>query len=505
MNQPSDKVIAINDYIKGDNRDGTLVVCYGHFNVIHPGHLRYLKHARSLGDSLVIALLDDKYFLGDSHFYPENDRAEGVSLLNFVDNVVILNDGGIDQLVQIVKPDILVLGNEYQDRRDEQIELAVSLLKNQGGQVVYHAGQTQYASADLLNYGVDDLEKEKILVFKKACSSQSIKLEDVKKRLNELEKINLLVIGDTIVDQYVACDALGMSAEAPVLVVREIESREFLGGAAIVASHIRSLGSGCHFLSVVGDDLHASYVKEKLIKNGIKPHLICDPSRPTTYKIRYMVENQKLFRVSRLKEHKLSVQLEEEVIKKIYDIAADIDSILISDFVYGVITEKVLNAVRDVASMYNLKIFGDLQCSSQMGKITKFRGFDLISPTEREARIGMENSTDGLEQIATSLMEEVNLNDLVITLGSDGFVTYSKQKDGFFKRQHYPALTVNPIDVAGAGDSMFSVISACISSGGNAMEASAIGACMASLAVREIGNNVISKERLMSYMLKILA
>ena len=438
MIETSQKIFTINsksikDFIVNRKR---VIVCYGHFNVIHPGHLRYLKYARSLGDSLIVALQPDSelYGLEAKNYYPENDRAEGLSLLHIVDSVVILENGKLDSFIELIKPTILVLGSEHENERDENIESAVLILEKQQGKVVFHAGETHYGNTDLLNSGIDELEIKKISLFKKACINQSIELEALEKRLDEIKNINLLVIGDTIVDQYVACDALGMSAEAPVLVVRELESREFIGGAGIVASHIRALGASCHFLSVVGDDLHAGHVNKELTERDVKTHLISDPSRPTTYKIRYMVDNQKLFRVSQLKEHKISLEIEEKVIEKIYELAPTIDGILVSDFVYGVITGKVLDTVREVASKYELKIFGDVQCSSQLGKVTKFTDFDLVFPTEREARLAMENNVDGIEWIANSLMQELDSNELLITLGAEGFIAYSKQADGFMNR-----------------------------------------------------------------------
>ena len=60
----------------------------------------------------------------------------------------------------------------------------------------------------------------------------------------------MIVLGDTIVDQYSACEAIGMSAEAPVVVVRELERKNFIGGAAVVAAHISALGAHCDFISV---------------------------------------------------------------------------------------------------------------------------------------------------------------------------------------------------------------------------------------------------------------
>lgn len=507
MNDTTHKILSIKDRLISQlvERKKRLVVCYGHFNVIHPGHMRYLKYARSLGDSLVVALQADSSLVKTEadNYFPENERAEGVSLLHIVDHVVILEDDRLDKFIELIKPRILVLGSEHENDRDNKIDVAISILENQNGKVVFHAGETRYANADLLHAGIDDLEKEKISLFNKVCSNQNIERKDLLNRLNEIKNVNLLVVGDTIVDQYVACDAMGMSAEAPVLVVRELESRDFIGGAAIVASHIKSLGATCHYLSVVGDDQHADDVDVELTKRNVRTHLISDASRPTTYKIRYMVGNQKLFRVSQLKEHKLSTRIEKLVLEKINELAPDIDGILVSDFVYGVITEKVLDEILSIAKKYNLKLFGDVQCSSQMGNVTNFKNFDLVFPTEKEARLGLGNNVDGIERIANSLMDELESNELLITLGSEGFIAYSKQSDGFLNRQHYPAMTVNPVDVAGAGDSLFASMSVCIAAGASLMEASAIGACMASLAVREIGNQPISRAKLKNYITRI--
>ena len=108
-------------------------------------------------------------------------------------------------------------------------------------------------------------------------------------------EIRLIVLGDTIVDQYAACEAIGMSAEAPVVVVRELEHKNFIGGAAVVAAHISALGAKCDFISVVGADSTAELVSKELATQGIGNGLSRDPTRPTTFKKRYVVENQKLF------------------------------------------------------------------------------------------------------------------------------------------------------------------------------------------------------------------
>ena len=151
------------------------------------------------------------------------------------------------------------------------------------------------------------------------------------------------------------------------MAIRELQSKEFIGGAAIVAQHIRSMGANCHYCSVVGEDAAANFVKESLTQSGIKTYLYEDEGRPTTYKIRYIVENQKLLRVSRLKQHAINTVIENKLIEQITEIIPKVDGVIISDFVYGVVTPKILqitmskflvifNAVVSQEMWENLKI-----------------------------------------------------------------------------------------------------------------------------------------------------
>jgi len=500
----SEKIFsASKDELKLLPKDGIrTVVCYGHFNVIHPGHMRYLKYAKTLGNCLIVALQDDA-MLQDPEgqkYFSQEERAEALSSLHILDYVVTLDNGNLPEFVELVRPSVMVLGSEHELDKNEMVDNAIFILEKNEGEIIYHAGDTHYANTDLLHIKIDDLEQEKINLYKNACRNQKLEIRKLEKRVKKIAESNILVIGDTIVDQYVGCDALGMSSEAPVLVVRELESKEYLGGAAIVASHVRALGAKCHFISVIGNDIHANYVSKELESSDVNTYFIKDDSRPTSYKIRYMVESQKLFRVSRLKEHKISTKIEDLIIKKINELSPSLDGIIISDFVYGVITERIIRGIKNIVKENKIKLFADVQCSSQIGSVLKYKDFDLVFPTEKEARIALDNNVEGIEWIANKLLDKLSSKEVLVKLGSEGFIAYSKQSDGFVLKQHFPALTVNPVDVTGAGDSMMAAMAGCISSGGDLMEASAIGACMASLSVREIGNTPINKEQLSQFM-----
>lgn len=481
------------------------VLCYGHFNIIHPGHIRFLQYARSLGKRLITAIIGDSMIgeAGKGHYFTEAERASGVGSIAYVDQVFILNEIGLEIFAAQLKPAILVLGKEYENttKQGPQLKKQLQRIEAVGIKIVFHAGEIHYASSDLLRGSIRDIEAERRQFFLQACRRQNLTSRTLTERMQKFSAAKLLIVGDTIIDQYVACDAVGMSAEAPVLVVKELESREYVGGAAIVAAHVRALGAQCTFLSVTGNDENAGIVSRDLQNRNIHVNFVQDQSRPTTFKIRYMVDNQKLFRVSRLKEHSLPKEVEDEFILNLKKEANKVDAILVSDFVYGVITPRVLAEIQNLAQGKELRLFGDLQCSSQVGNVARFEDFDLICPTEREARIALSNQQDGVEWIANSLLSRTRSKNLIIKLGAEGFIAYGdKAPDGFVNREHFPALISNPIDVAGAGDSLLAAMAVSLCSGASFMEASAIGACMAALAVQTIGNIPVSYQKLENFI-----
>jgi len=504
-----DKVILPNSIISRDEiaeESQSIVMCFGHFNVIHPGHLRFLGNAKEQGDVLVVAVQGDDQLSGSSNqrYYSEAERSYSVAALNIVDKVVVMHNDTIDNLIFSIKPNILVLGKEYEFEKPLLIQKCIDLVEINNGRVLYNAGEVHYSSGEILHASLDEIEKERIEQFKHACLRCNISVSNLQERVSNFSKAKILVLGDTIVDQYVVCDPVGMTAEAPIIVVKEIESKEFVGGAGIVAKHVSSLGAECHFLSVVGEDKNSSLVEEDLKSHGVLAKLIHDESRPTTFKIRYMVDSQKLFRVSRLKEHKISKKIEEQVIEQLRTIAPIVNAILVSDFVYGVITDRIIEEILLLSEIHHLKLFGDLQCSSQVGNVGKFNNFYLISPTEREARISLGNQEDGVEWVANQLMQKTKSKNLILKLGERGFIAYQNSFDSLeIKSQYFPALTTNPIDVTGAGDSLIAAMAVAVSSGSKFMEGSAISAAMAALAVRSLGNTPVGLDALKKFINKI--
>jgi len=493
------------DKIKSLKAQGkNIVLCHGHFNVIHPGHLRFLNFAKKQGDFLLISILHPNDISPSikNTYYGQEERAMGVAALEMVDAVYQL-PGSIIDFINLIKPNIYAKGREF-EKNQLLIKDEIEAVQRNKGKVIFSSGDIEYSSNESFNKLVARPNSH-YQSFINVCLKHSIDYKKIINTVNNFQKLNMLVIGDTIVDQFVACDTLGVSSEAPVLAIKELNSREYIGGAAIIAQHVKSLGAKCHYISVIGNDSTGGKVIESLATSGITAFLPEDETRPTTFKIRYMVENQKILRVSKLKQHEINSEIESLIIERIKELIPQMDGIIISDFVYGVITPTILEEIKILALKHNVLVFADLQCSSQIGDVTKFTNISLITPTEKEARIALRDHTSGLEKLANDLHKSTKNDSIVITLGSMGLLACTFDKtSGHHISEHFPALESNPVDVAGAGDSLLSGYSLGLTSNLNIMESSALGSCLAAISVMRLGNIPIMKEELITFIKQLV-
>ena len=119
--EPEKKIIRL-DEVSHNPRE-KVVLCHGHFNIIHPGHIRYLEYARKQGSKLVVSILGDAIFLNQErkNHFSEAERAAGVASLQMVDQVILLGDEGLEKLIKVLNPAVLVLGKEFEFERDYQV------------------------------------------------------------------------------------------------------------------------------------------------------------------------------------------------------------------------------------------------------------------------------------------------------------------------------------------------------------------------------------------------
>ena len=117
--------------------------------------------------------------------------------------------------------------------------------------------------------------------------AEGITFDDILETLYKFKDVKVDVVGDTIVDKYSYCTVLGPTTKTPTFSVKLDSSDVFVGGAGIVAKHVKSLGADVRFTTVLGDDDLSSFVIDDLKKWNIKTNALTDPTRPTTLKERF--------------------------------------------------------------------------------------------------------------------------------------------------------------------------------------------------------------------------
>ena len=459
------------------------VFVYGDFNILHPGHLRLLKFAKDSGDYLIVGVNSDKI----SHKGINEDiRLESIEATSYVDESFIL-DYSYLEYIEIHKPDIVVKGKEHEIKENLEREI----IESYGGKLLFSSGEIGFSSMDLLkkeflysNYNVTHNDTY--------IKRHNFKLNELKEIVENFKNLNVLVIGDTIVDEYITCEALGMSQEDPTIVVSPLLNNKFIGGAAIVASHAKTLGANVNFISVVGDDDNKDYVKDGLEKLNINVSLYTDTTRPTTLKQRFRANNKTLLRVNHLKQHGINKSIEDIILKNIEKNIKNIDLIIFSDFSYGVLTNTLIDKISNIGKENGIFMVADSQSSSQIGDISKFKDMTLLTPTEREIRLALNDFESGLVVLSDKLVKKTDAKYIFTTLGAEGVMLYNNSTDELLT-DNINALGNIVKDVSGAGDSLLTCSSMALCVGASIWQSAYLGSLASAIQISRVGNVPIKK------------
>jgi len=470
----------------------------GNFNILHPGHLRQMKFAKDNAEVLVIGINGnhvDGVLLDTSH------RLEAVLSTVYVDYAFIINDK-IEKTLMSLRPAIVVKGREFEGKHN----IEQNIVNNYGGKLLFSSGEARFSSLDLLRHENDDLVSNTISHDYDYISRNKLYKYDLIETVKNINNLKVAVIGDIIVDEYITCEAIGMSREDPTLVVSPLEERLYIGGAGIVAAHASGLGADVSFFSVLGNSEVNDFINEKMNLYNVSTFFLTDDRRPTTLKQRYRSSNKTLLRVNHFKENSIDNDLEKKLIKSILEkIDEGIDLLIFSDFNYGVLTESVVNTVSKYAKKKDVMVVADSQTSSQLGDISRFTNFDLITPTEHEARVALGDKDSGLIVLVEKLHKKTNNKNIFITMAEEGLLIHSKEKDSNnYRTEKLKALNELPKDVAGAGDSMLVASSLSLVFSNDIFISGYIGAIAAACQVGKVGNIPLHSSELIEHIERIL-
>ena len=476
-------------------RQKRVVMCHGTFDIVHPGHIRHLLYAKSRGDILVASLsADDFVSKGEGHPYiPQDLRAANLAVLEVVDYVLVNHQPRAIQNILLLQPDFFVKGFEYsRDGIHPKTKEEMEAVESYGGQFLFSPGDVVYSSTELLAQHRPKLTLDRLLVLMQA---EDITFADLRHTVRGLAGISVHIVGDTIVDKYSHCTLLGLSPKTPTFSVKLEQSKLFVGGAGVVAKHLRGLGAEVVFTTILGDDELGDFVQEDLAQRRIEVNVITERQRPTTLKERFWAAGYKLLQVDTLDNSPVT----DAVIAQLADGLQQCNQaevVVFSDFRHGIFHADSIFALTGATHAGATRV-ADSQVSNRWGNILDFRGFDLITPNEQEARFALADQDSVVRHLAQQLYSRAQAHNLILKLGERGILAYrhpSASPRSFF---YLDSFVENLVDAMGAGDALLAASTLALRRSESIVQSAILGNVAAAVACESEGNCPVQVETML--------
>lgn len=317
-------------------------------------------------------------------------------------------------------------------------------------------------------------------------------MKDWEQILDRFDGVRVLVAGDVMLDRYWWGTVSRISPEAPVPVLKLEKVTSTAGGAANVAANVQSLGAQAFLVGAIGADEGGRLLPEVLASCKVAAdNLVSLVNRPTTTKTRIVAHQQHVVRIDDEDAQPLDAKNAQAVWKKIEQILPDVDVVILSDYAKGCLCQSVLANTIETARRLGKPVLVDPKGKNYL----KYLGATLLTPNKGEAAAasGVEIHDDAAIEIAgEKLLDEVNLDSLLITLGEDGMQLFEKNKQS----QNFPAVARKVYDVTGAGDTVIAALAIALGANADLATAAQIANAAAGLAVEQIGTATVSQEML---------
>ena len=484
--------------VGGYPRKKKTVMCHGVFDIVHPGHLRHLLFAKSKAEILVVSITSDIHIKKGAFrpHVPEDLRALNLAALEFVDFVIIdANETPLENINKI-RPDFFAKGYEYSPQqmffpRTSEETLAVN---SYGGEIIFTPGDFVLSSSSYIKSTPPDIKLEKLLMI---MESAKLSFDDIRDALDLFPNFKVHVVGDTIVDSYSSCSMVGGQTKTPTMSVLFDSKSDFVGGAGIVAAHLRSTGAKVKFTTVLGDDSLGSFVRERMAEWQIELNVISDQTRPTVNKNAIVVGNYRLLKIDTVDNRPIS----DEQLQKIYDSISreDSDAVVFSDFRHGIFNKRTIPSLVQAIPKSAYRV-ADSQVASRWGNILDFLEFDLITPNEREVRFSLGDQDSGIRTIASEIFKRSKSSMLILKLGDKGLIACSKNEENAFEEESYLVLdsfTSRVVDPVGAGDALLAYSTLAMLATNNPVISTILGSFAAACECEKDGNSPVTPQDLL--------
>lgn len=455
---------ALLDAIGTRPRARTVALVHGVFDIVHPGHVRHLTYTKVKADVLVASVTADRHVTKGTHrpFVPERLRAESLAALTVVDYVVITDEPTALPVIAAIQPDLFAKGFEYsQDGMPPATQDEARAVEAYGGAMLFTPGDVRYSSSALLAQHEPKIALEKLLAL---MDAEGLDWSDIEAPIHDVG-LRVHVVGDVILDRYTDCQVLGLAGKATGPDLLAGETREYAGGAAVMANTLANAGAKVTLGTV-------------------------EDGRTVPTKHRYIVDGRIALQVDNVDNRPISEAATRTLAHEIEDSHAD--AIIFSDFRHGIFHGESIPLLTAAARATGALLVADSQVASRWGNVLDFHGFDLITPNEQEARFSLGDQDSTIRNLADRLVRESACGNLLLKLGRRGLL--GARGEVPLSPFAVDSLAEEVRDPIGAGDAMLAYATLGLARSGSLVVAGILGSVAAGLACEHIGNDPVTGE-----------
>jgi rfaE bifunctional protein kinase chain/domain/rfaE bifunctional protein nucleotidyltransferase chain/domain len=464
-----------------------VIHCHGVFDLLHIGHIRYFEEAKAMGDVLVVTLTPDVYVDKGPYrpAFPEELRAEAVASLKTVDYVAINKWPTAEETLRLLRPDVYVKGSEFSKITTDKtgkIQREKEVVDEIGAHIAF-TDDIVFSSTNLINRYLSNLPEEiddYLTLFRKRHS-----LDEIEDLIDRMSDLKVLVVGDTILDEYQYCEPMGKSTKDPVLTVKYQSRDLFAGGVLAVANHVANFADTVQLVTVLGEqDSHEAFIRSQLRKN-ITLHHEVQKGAPTLIKRRFVdgYSFNKLFEVYIMDDSGLCPEKDRAMCRWLEDHIRDYDLVISSDFGHGAVSDSMVSVLGGASNFLSVNAQAN---SGNRGfhTVTRYPRADYVCIAEHEIRLEMRNKNGPIQPMMKKLSDALGTRQFVVTRGRKGSVVMNKEGECV----DVPSFATHVVDRVGAGDTVLSLTSMASRLGASNEVLGFLGNVVGAIAVGVIGN-----------------
>lgn len=306
---------------------------------------------------------------------------------------------------------------------------------------------------------------------------------------------HVVVVGDVMLDEYVRGDVARISPEAPVPVVDLTERQMMPGGAANAVANIISLGADATIVGVVGADAPADQLRAAMSARGSGTSgLVTAQERPTTHKLRIVARTQQIVRVDVELRTPLSAESEAKLVAQIKTSAKGAHALVISDYAKGVVTDAVIRACIDAATLAGIPLVVDPKGRD----FSRYAGATVITPNVLElevaAGVSTHNDSEAIVRAGRGLLPALKGSSILVTRGAAGMTLLAPDQEPL----HLPTVARSVFDVTGAGDTVVGTLTLALAAKVPMVHALLLATHAASIAVGRPGTVAVTTKELLA-------